>query len=81
MTERSHFSFGVSEGWSGGMTVVAPELVPPTVCQKEKKEMVEGCIEVDEYERVRHWSLWDRVGMWMFSFKIRSKEVLRGSCL
>ncbi|EKM80106.1 hypothetical protein AGABI1DRAFT_120138 [Agaricus bisporus var. burnettii JB137-S8] len=81
MTERSHFSFGVSEAWSGGMTVVTPESVLPTASQKEKKGMVESRIELDGYEFVQHSSVRDKMGMWMHSLRVRSKEILRGCCL
>lgn len=86
MTERSQFSFGVSErsvGWSGPMTFIATDSgypsypVLPTISHGGNE--IRGR-EAEEFEYIRS-SFWDKMGMWVLSFRIRSKYVLRGCCL
>ncbi|KAJ3570208.1 hypothetical protein NP233_g4553 [Leucocoprinus birnbaumii] len=65
MTERTQFSFGVSEAWSGGVTLntsteVCKGFPVPSTTHKEARE--KGMSEVDEFELI-HSSFWDKMGI------------------
>lgn len=86
MTERTQFSLGASEAWSGGATLVTTTEdhqgfpVLPTMSQKEIRDGGVQEPEPDEFEFV-HSSFWGRMGMWVWSLKMHSKHALRGCCL
>lgn len=83
MTERTERSMA----WSGGMTFVAttdsgyPSFpVLPTNSRNEIRDREVPQAEFEGYEMI-HSSIWDKMGAWIESFKIRSKGIFKGCCL